>query len=165
MKLSRSLFVASALAVASLQASACYTVYDASSRVLYRSSEAPVDMSRPLHETLPRQFPGGHLVFDTASSCPSVSPPTRAAQVPRSSPLMTDRATAEAMGVPYEVLSRNIVLVQPQDATVAVAAMPALSIIPSEAPPGRAEIVITELRNPPMMIVERNGVAISERVR
>ena len=69
MKLRRSLLLGSLLGV-SWHASACYTVYDAANRIVYRGAEAPVDMSRPIGETLPQRFPGGQLVFDNASTCP-----------------------------------------------------------------------------------------------
>lgn len=38
---------------------ACYVVYGPDQEVIYRSMEPPVDLSRPLHETLPRVAPGG----------------------------------------------------------------------------------------------------------
>lgn len=41
----------------------CYVVYAADKQVVYRSQQPPVDMSRNLHETLPRIAPGGSLVF------------------------------------------------------------------------------------------------------
>jgi hypothetical protein len=42
---------------------ACYIVYGADKQIIYRSQLPPVDMSRPLHETVPRIAPGGTLVF------------------------------------------------------------------------------------------------------
>ena len=38
---------------------ACYVVYSADKQVIYRSQVPPVDLSRQLHETLPRVAPGG----------------------------------------------------------------------------------------------------------
>ena len=46
---------------------ACYVVYGPDEAVIYRSVEPPVDMSRPLHETLPMVAPGGKLVFSLDS--------------------------------------------------------------------------------------------------
>ena len=69
-----SLLLGSLLGFASVPALACYTVYDASSRILYQSDKPPVDMSRPLHETLPQRFPGGQLVFDDSADCPVLNP-------------------------------------------------------------------------------------------
>jgi hypothetical protein len=42
---------------------ACYVVYNADKEMVYRSPEPPVDLSRPLHQTLPEVAPGGSLVF------------------------------------------------------------------------------------------------------
>ena len=86
--------LASLLAAAALPASACYTVYDSANRVLYQSDKPPVDMSVPLHETMPQRFPGGQLVFDLSAECQVVSsvamgdggPNTRS-----SSPLLTNQ--------------------------------------------------------------------------
>ncbi len=47
---------------------ACYIVHGADQQVIYRAQTPPVDMSRPLHETLPRVAPGGALVFSLDSS-------------------------------------------------------------------------------------------------
>ncbi|WP_395685760.1 hypothetical protein [Caenimonas koreensis] len=58
--------------LASINAMACYTVTDRDGRIVYNSTEAPVDMRRPLHETVPYRFPGGHMVFGS-ETCPSPS--------------------------------------------------------------------------------------------
>ncbi|MHA7600503.1 hypothetical protein ACX12L_11240 [Alicycliphilus sp. T452] len=42
---------------------ACYVVYGADRQLVYRSQTPPVDLSRPLHETVARIAPGGTLVF------------------------------------------------------------------------------------------------------
>ncbi|WP_119966840.1 hypothetical protein [Simplicispira lacusdiani] len=44
---------------------ACYVVYGPGpeQELVYRSVEPPVDLSRPLHETMPQVAPGGSLVF------------------------------------------------------------------------------------------------------
>lgn len=47
---------------------ACYVVYGADKQVIYRSQTPPVDLSRPLHETLPQVAPGGTLVFSLDSN-------------------------------------------------------------------------------------------------
>lgn len=57
-------------AAAALPALACFTVYDRSNRVVYNAQTPPVDMGYPIHETLPRVFPGGHMVFDDSGDCP-----------------------------------------------------------------------------------------------
>lgn len=176
MKPSQSALLCFLVLAASLPAQACYTVYGAAGAVVYRSTQAPVDMSRPLHDTLPQRFPGGHMVFDTASSCEAVVPegPRRAA-VAGPAPLLTDRGSAEAAGVNYAALSRDIVMVQPRDAAVVLAGSSAVNVIApvvsprmlaqSLTPPDTSRMggppaggtVITELRDPPVTIIESPG--------
>lgn len=56
-------------ALYSPQASAaCHVVYGPGNEIVYRSVDPPVDLSRPLHETLPRVAPGAALVFVPAST-------------------------------------------------------------------------------------------------
>ncbi|MBX3655376.1 MAG: hypothetical protein KF686_14425 [Ramlibacter sp.] len=62
--------VACALALTGGHALACFTVYAPDNRVVYNAQEPPVDMRYPIHETLPRVFPGGHMVFGTGQDCP-----------------------------------------------------------------------------------------------
>jgi hypothetical protein len=112
-----------------LPAAACYTVYDRSDRVVYQSLDAPVDMSRPLHETLPLRFPGGHMVFDTSVSCPvttTLAGRGNTRDWTTRSPLLTNERTAEAMRVPHSRLEGGIALVRPGEATLP----PALTVIP-----------------------------------
>ena len=170
---------------AALPAHACYTVYDSASRVVYRSAQPPVDMSRPLHDTLPQRFPGGHMVFDTASTCEAIVPeaPRRMA-ASTGAPLLTDRRSAEAAGVNYAALSRDIVMVQPRDAAVVLAGGAPMNVVPpavsprmlaqSPTPPDTSRMggppargtVITELRDPPVTIIEsRDGVTANVRGR
>lgn len=102
MRRSRVLLLASLLGL-SWPALACYTVYDSTSRVLYQSDRPPVDMSLPLHETLPKRFPGGQLVFDLSAECPVVSSVAMGDGGPvtgTSSPLLTNEPTARRMGAP-----------------------------------------------------------------
>ncbi|HSW16877.1 MAG TPA: hypothetical protein VLJ86_06590 [Ramlibacter sp.] len=57
-----------ALSLGSVQAFAqCYTVFDRNDTVIYQGRASPVDMSKPLHETVPGMFPGGHLMFDNVT--------------------------------------------------------------------------------------------------
>lgn len=117
------------LAAASFNASACYTVYDRTDRVVYQSQDAPVDMSRPLHETLPSRFPGGHMVFDTSADCPvttSMAARGGTRDWTTRSPLLTNERTAMAMRMPHTQLAGGIALVEAGDATLA----PALTVIP-----------------------------------
>jgi len=57
-------------AVASVNAVACYTVYDRNNRVVYDAQTVPVDMRYQIHETLPLVFPGGHMIFGNSTDCP-----------------------------------------------------------------------------------------------
>ena len=145
----RCLVVAALLGSASWQALACYTVYGPADRVLYRSVQAPVDMSRPLHETLPQRFPNGHLVFDAAASCDELPALARPLPVERNSRMYTDRATAQALKVPFTVVSGNVVMIESGGPGV----RPAVNTIPAQAATwslSRSEpgTVITELRQP-----------------
>jgi len=154
MKLKQSL-AALLLGVAAGQALACYTVYDRSGRVVYNQATPPVDMSRPIHETLPARFPDAHMVFDTQVDCDSVMPLSPVVASRSGTPLLTDRRTAQAMNVPYTALAGGIALVQPRDARTS----PGVTVIPAEglaaAPPSR-ETVITEMREPPAATNEQS---------
>ena len=110
-------FAQAALAVlatmAAGQAMACFTVYDRDNRIVYNDPRPPVDMSRPLHETLPAKFPGGHMVFNQNGDCPTdvARPPVRVGLKPGSSPLLTDARTATSMGLPHTPLGNGVVVV------------------------------------------------------
>ena len=191
MKRKLKLGVLCGLLLAGANAMACYTVYDGSSRVVYRGLEAPVDMSLPLHQALAERFPAGSsLVFDQSPTCTPVSiaqvarptgpmVPVNTIRMERSgrqmspssaAPLLTDRETAERQGLPHTVVAGDVVLVQPSAA--ARAQLSTFSVIPTDtavaranevdtramgAGPARPETVITEMRNPPVTIIERGG--------
>jgi hypothetical protein len=192
------------LLLAGANAMACYTVYDAGNRVVYQGTEAPVDMSLPLHEALAQRFPrGAQMVFDQATTCR----PVGIAQLPRPSgtdvppntirlertqrpsssapsPLFTDRETAERSGLPHTQMAGNIVMVPPQVAdrvmSAAVNVMPSSTFVEGSTPdtrmmgagparpavarsttPGsRPNVVITEMRDPPLTVIETNGTRI-----
>ena len=145
------------VSAASFNALACFTVHDSSGRVVYQGAEAPVDMSRPLHETVPQRFPGGHMVFDTTTVCNdiNVTGAGRQGGVQRavlSSPLLTDAATARRMNVPHTVVAQGVAVVN--GPTVAMA--PAVTVIPSQQTAtaiaradrlNRDTVVITEYRD------------------
>jgi hypothetical protein len=177
-------------------AMACYTVYDAANRVVYRGADAPVDMSLPLHQALGQRFPAGaSLVFDQGAACEPVSiaqvvrptgpmvPPntirlerTGRTVSPTSdaSPLLTDRDTALRAGLPHTTMAGNIVMV-PGHAASRVD-LPTFTVIPADtalaraatpnttamgAGPARPETVITEMRDPPMTIIQRgNNISV-----
>jgi hypothetical protein len=125
------------LALAPLQALACYTVYQAD-RVVYYGDQPPVDMSRPLHETVPVRFPGGHMVFDSAP-CPV--PTALAFGASRStdttsSPLLTDERTARAMNAAYRPLGGGVVVVEQKDAKL----RPGVTVLPASRPAAQAPV-------------------------
>lgn len=112
MTISKALFAAVA-ALAAGQALACYTVYDRNNQVVYSGEKPPVDMSRPLAETLPAAYPGGHMVFGNGP-CQVVAdlqPKPRAVGRDGRSPLLTDEATARTLGLPHTPVSNGVVLV------------------------------------------------------
>lgn len=148
MKLKLALFCS--LALAGANAMACYTVYDGNNRVIYQGAQAPVDMSRPIHETLGARYPGAHMVFDQSNRCTpvtlaQVARPTgrdvpagtirmeggRQATPTSSSPLLTDRETAERQNLPHTVVAGDVVLVPASAASRA--RIPSMTVIPSEA--------------------------------
>ena len=147
----------SLLVSASMQAMACYTVYDRSNKVLYQGQEAPVDMNLPMRDALAARFPGGHMVFDTTTDCPSIAPV--AAPAPRGgTALLTNLHTAEAMRLPHTPLPGGIALVQQGNARIE----PGVTVVPAEgtafaSASGRRlgrDTVITERRDPRGAIVE-----------
>ena len=166
MKPWRCLSVGSLLAAASWQAMACYTVYDQSNRVVYRSAQAPVDMSQLIHETLPQRFPGGQLVFDTASRCAELTAAARPLPPERPSPVLTDRKTAQSMQLPYTVVAGDVVMLRPGAATLRPTVTTVPTLAQARPQPAKPATVITELRNPPMTIVQRGAdVTVSALTR
>ena len=180
------------LLLAGANAMACYTVYDANNRVVYRGPDAPVDMSLPLREALAGRFAGGaSMVFDQGAACTPVAiaqvartaVPTVPANTIRmertgrqispssAAPLLTDRQTAQRQNLPYTVMSGDVVMVPgyaaaradlphftviPADTAVARTAMPPTASM-GAGPAVRAQTVITEMRNPPVTIIEQGG--------
>jgi hypothetical protein len=136
------------LALAGANAMACYTVYDANSRILYQGVDTPVDMSMQLHEALAaRGFPrGSRMVFDRDvcvrvpvamnSASPRDLPPNtmritkdRPERKVAQGPLLTEPGHAASLGMPHAVIANNIAVVSPQaslrDTTPAVTVVPA----------------------------------------
>ncbi|MBI5276326.1 MAG: hypothetical protein HY854_07675 [Burkholderiales bacterium] len=186
----KSIFMLAALAVASFNAAACYTVVDRSNRVLFQGEDSPVDMSRAVKPQIDARFPGGHLMFDLGRcEAVPVAMLARPAGVPAapntavmgagpangkvvatastsrrapSSPLLTDRRTAESMNLPYTVLQGNVVVV---GATAASRVdLPTFNVVPSPVAATGAATVITEMHNPPMTVVQRGDeVTVTRR--
>ena len=67
------LAVAAAGAVPAAASASCYFVYGAKNELLYRSTIAPVDLSRPISDGLRGRFAGGHLVMiPDETDCPDL---------------------------------------------------------------------------------------------
>ena len=148
---------------------ACFTVYDRNNTVLYNAQTPPVDMSRPLHETLPQKYPGGHLVFNQgATDCP-IAQARGQLRVPSSttgrSPLLTDVATARAMGLKHTVMPNGAAIVHERPDNMRPGVVVSESGLPQgpdtrmmgagPAPQGqRGGPVITEMRDAPAAPVQ-----------
>lgn len=130
---------------------------------------------------------GSSLVFDQTATCTPVSiaqvarptgpmvPPNtlrmertgRTVTSPSSSasPLLTDRHTAQRNNLPHTVVAGDIVMV-PAGAAARLD-LPTFTVIPADVAVARApntsvlgagpETVITEMRDPPMTIIQRGG--------
>lgn len=59
----RAALVLSACALAQAASAACYFVYAPNNELIYRSNRSPVDLSLPLHMTVPKLSPGATLLF------------------------------------------------------------------------------------------------------
>ena len=58
------LAVIAACGFASMAEATCYTVYDKSGKMIYQSSDAPVDTRLEYHRTVPQRFgPGATIVY------------------------------------------------------------------------------------------------------
>jgi len=163
-------------ALATGQALACFTVYDRDNRIVYNAQRPPVDMSRPVHETLPAVYPGGHLVFDLGTDCPVEDTPAGRLRVgPKNgrSPLLTDAVTARSLGLPHTIVGQNVAIVPqrpdgmrpglvlaesglPQPGTTAMGAGPtrnptaAMGAGPARAPGAGGGVTVISPRNPPV---------------
>lgn len=161
-----------AIGLASVNAMACYTVYDRNNNVVYNAQTPPVDMSRPIHETVPVAFPGGTMVFGAGTDCPRDMPARVAAPAApaKPSPLLTDRRTAAALNVPHTILPSGVALISQPTAFMTAGlstystSSPALVIAPAATVQrsARRDMVITELHNPPLTVVQQGGMIVSE---
>ena len=146
------------LALAGANAMACYTVYDANSRVIYQGAEAPVDMSLQLHDALRlRGYPAGsRMQFDRdscagvpvaqASRATSRDLPANTIHIVREravaqvaeGPLLTEPGRAASLGLPHTIVANNIAVVPRsaagRDTTPAVTVVPATAVAYASAP-------------------------------
>lgn len=149
---------------------ACFTVYDRNNNVVYNAKMPPVDMSRPLHETMLDAYPGGQLVFGTEQGCPATNTAgrTRLTSSSGKAPLLTDAATARELGLPHTMLRGNVAMVPDTPDTMHPGVVVAESGLPpvagandtrmmgaAPAPQRKPATVITEMHNPPLTAVQR----------
>ena len=161
------------LGLASFSAAACYTVYDRAGQVVYNAQTPPIDMSRPIHETLPAVYPGATMVFDLGNDCPVEQPARMRADPPpaKPSPLLTDRRSAAAMNVPHTIhLPSGVALVRnPPVMSAGLSVIPGGSQSPVIAPAvsahrsRRPATVITEMYNPPLTVIQQGGMVLESR--
>jgi hypothetical protein len=140
--------VASLLGLAAPAFAACYTVYDQANHIMFQSDRPPVDMSRPLHETVPQRFPGGQMVFDVDSDCPVVSPVAQGDGGPitrTSSPLLTDQHTANRLHARHRVLD-GVAVVPPAEVNM----RPGVTVVPSTAVASKSPPATSVLGGPPV---------------
>jgi hypothetical protein len=153
-------FVVLALACfAAAPAMACYTVYDRTNTLVYNAQVPPVDMTKPLREALDARWPGGHMVFGSESECPRLNAVRRQIQQASTtgrSPLLTDVATAERMGMPHTNLGNGVAVIADRPdsmrpgVVVTESGAPATNAMGAGPAPTRthSETVITEIREP-----------------
>ena len=125
-----SLLLLPLLALASAQAVACYTVFDRENRVVYQSERPPVDMSRPLHETVPPRFgAGSHMMFD-GSECTAINSLAigNGGRTPSFSPLLTNEKTARDLRLRHSSLGNGTAVVQAGD----VIMRPGVIVVPAD---------------------------------
>jgi hypothetical protein len=69
----RMILIAAGLLLARGALAMCFEIHSGE-RLVYRSTQPPVDMSRPLHETVPAMFGGGStlMFFPEADGCTSL---------------------------------------------------------------------------------------------
>ncbi len=69
-RLSMSFAAAAAFATAlPAQAVECFSIYDARNTLVYQTSTAPIDLSRPIEDQMARRFPARYLVISDATPC------------------------------------------------------------------------------------------------
>ncbi len=165
--MTKNLALVALLGLAAGNAAACFTVYDRTNAIVYYAQTPPVDMTPPFNEKLQKVFPGSHLVFGSTTGCPVKQAGYNPARPPAAtSPLFTDKRTAEEMKLSHSVLPNGAALVAKppvgmrpgftvmnlggQTTTDRAASRPSVSS-------SKQSPVITEMRDPPVTVIERDG--------
>jgi len=147
------------VALAAGNAAACFTVYDRTNAIVYYAQTPPIDMTPPFNDKLQKVFPGSHLVFGSTTGCPVKQAGYNPAKPPAAtSPLFTDKRTAEDMKLNHTVLPNGAAMV----AKPPTGMRPGFTVMnltgqAAIAPAEKSSPVITELRDPQVTIIEQQG--------
>lgn len=159
--------------VATGHAVACFTVYDRTNAIVYYAQTPPVDMTPPFNDKLQKAFPGSHMVFGNTTGCPVKQAGYNPGRPPAAtSPLFTDKQTAEEMKLSHRVLPNGAALVAQPPAGMrpgftvmsldgrvpGIATSPVVLEASSKRSP-----VITEMRDPPVTVIQRQNSAPKAR--
>jgi hypothetical protein len=178
MKIRFAAITAVLLGMAAGNALACYTVYDRANKIVYYAQTPPFDMTPPFNDRLQQRFPGGHMVFGNTSDCPARQAGYNPAKAPATTaPLLTDRQTAEDMKLPHKELQGGVVVVdkppanmKPGFTVMSLGGRPAATADTGRAanagiqpaPKASKGPVITEMRNPPLTVIQKDGSSVIE---
>ena len=165
--MTKNLALVALLGLATGNAAACFTVYDRSNAIVYYAQTPPVDMTPPFNDKLQKVFPGSHLVFGSTTGCPVKQAGYNPAKPPGvTSPLFTDKRTAEEMKLNHTVLPNGAALVakpptsmRPGFTVMNLGGQPVAdrdSSRPSVSLP-KKNPVITEMRDPPVTVIGPGG--------
>ena len=157
--MTKNLALLALLGLAAGNAAACFTVYDRLNAIVYYAQTPPVDMTPPFNDKLQKVFPGSHLVFGSTTGCPVKQAGYNPAKPPTTtSPLFTDKRTAEEMKLNHTLLPNGAAMV----AKPPTGMRPGFTVMnlggqTAVAPEIKSSPVITELRDPPITIIEKRG--------
>ena len=98
------LAMAAATLLVASQASAteCFSMYDGKNQLIYQSSTAPIDLSRPVSDEMAARFPARYLVISDVGSC---APVDRQARTPTASAALLSMRAADARDDRYPLAS------------------------------------------------------------
>jgi hypothetical protein len=148
-------------------AAACFTVYDRTNAIVYYAQTPPVDMTPPFNDKLQKAFPGSHMVFGDTTGCPAKQAGYNPAKPPApSSPLFTDKRTAEELKLSHTVLPNGAAMVakpptgmRPGFTVMNLGGQGATAPVPvPSATSAKKSPVITEMRDPPVTVIQRDGL-------
>jgi hypothetical protein len=161
----RNLALFALFGVAAGHSVACFTVYDRTNAIVYYAQTPPIDMTPPFNDKLQKAFPGSHLVFGDTTGCPVKQAGYNPARPPAaSSPLFTDKRTAEELKLNHTVLPNGAAMVpkpptsmRPGFTVMNLGGQGAAPAAASLASPAKGSPVITEMRDPPVTLIQRDG--------